>query len=260
MDLRPPTYSGRVGAGESRHERLVRDEFSRTAAAFADRQRHRYQELGAVAFSGLASGGSVLEVGAGAGTFLGGFRSRASFGVALDFTRPMLEVARRDHPWIKCVLGRGTELPLRSRSFELVACANALHHMPDPGPVLREMARVTDHRVLIVDQAASEDPVEADAQNQLERLRDPSHARSLPPSDQRRLLQQAGLEVVAERVVERDETVSVWTNPREFAPDRIHAVRQFLAGSASTTGMSFRKQGADWVFRRRTLLLLGELA
>lgn len=240
------------------HEQLVREEFSRTAAAFADRQRRRYEAFDAVSFSGLAAGGSVLEVGAGAGSFLAGFRQAASLAVALDFTRPMLEVARRDHGWIACVLGRGTELPFPARSFQLVACANALHHMPDPAAVLSEMARTTCHRVLVVDQAASEIRSEAEAQNRLERLRDPSHATARSLSDQRRLLEGAGLEVVAGRVVERDETVSAWTNPREFSGDRIEAVQQFLTRHSSTTGMGFRKVGDDWVFRRRTALLLGE--
>lgn len=248
-----------MGADRNTHERLVREEFSRTAAAFADRQRRRYDALDAVSFSGFAAGGRVLEVGAGAGTFLDGFRPLASLAVALDFTRPMLEIARHDHPWIRCVLGRGTELPFPSRSFHLVACANALHHMPDPGAVLTEMARTTRHRVLVVDQAASERSAEAEAQNRLERLRDPSHATSRSPSDQRRLLEGAGLKVIAERVVESEEKVSEWISPREFSPDRIEAVRQSLTRYASTTGMRFRKLGDDWVFRRQTVMLLAEL-
>ena len=131
--------------------------------------------------------------------------------------------------------------------------------MPDPGAVLSEMARATRYRVLLVDQAASESMAEAEVQNELERLRDPSHATSRSPSDQRRLLEGAGLKVVAERVVEHDETVSAWTSPREFPPDRIEAVRQFLSRYASDTGMRFRPLGDDWVFRRRTVLLLAEL-
>lgn len=249
---------GCVGVDDDLHERVVRDEFSRTAAAFADRHRHRYDALDAVSFSGLARGGRVLEVGAGAGAFLGGFRQVASLAIALDFTKPMLEVARHDHPWVRCVLARGTELPFPARSFELVACANALHHMPDPGSVLREMARTTRGRVLVVDQAASETRTEAEAQNQLERLRDPSHVTARSPSSQRRLLESAGLEVVGERVVEHEETVSAWTSSREFPPSRIEAVRQFLSRHASSTGMEFRKLGDDWAFRRRTVVLLAE--
>ncbi|HEX4214392.1 MAG TPA: methyltransferase domain-containing protein [Candidatus Dormibacteraeota bacterium] len=240
------------------HQQAIQEEFSRTAEAFADRQRRRYAVLDPVVFSRLEPGQRVLEVAAGAGTFLAAFDPAASLAVALDLTRAMLDVARRDHPRISCVLGDGAGLPFASGSFDLVACASAVHHFPDPLPILAEMARASRGRVMIVDQFASEDPQEAAAMTELERLRDPSHAVSRPVSEQRRLLEAAGLSVVDERRVEHDERVSSWTNSREFPADRIAAVRRFIADRGCDTGMDLRPDGEDWVFRRRMVELLGE--
>lgn len=240
------------------HQQAVQEEFSRTAEAFADRQRRRYRILDPVAFSRVEPGQRVLEVAAGAGTFLAAFHPIASLTVALDLTRAMLEVARRDHPWIGCVIGDGARLPFADASFDVVACASAVHHFPDPLPILTEMARVSRGRVMIVDQFATEAPGEAEAMTELERLRDPSHAWSRPVSEQRRLFEAAGLRVVDERRDEHDERVSSWTNPREFPPHRIAAVRGFIADRGGETGMDLRPDGDDWIFRRRMVELLGE--
>ena len=156
------------------------------------------------------------------------------------------------------MIGDGSRLPFASGSFDLVACASAVHHFPEPLPILAEMARVSRGRVMIVDQFATEDPDQAAAMTELERLRDPSHALSRPVSEQRRLMEAAGLSIIDERRDEHDERVSSWTNSREFPPDRINAVHRFIAERGSATGMNLRPDGEDWIFRRRMVELLGE--
>lgn len=234
----------------------VRDEFSRTAEAFTQRTRDRYASLGAVEFARTRQGDRVLEVGAGGGGFLKHFQGLASVAVAYDLTPAMLEVAQRDHPWMVCAVGDGASIPFLDGTFDLVACALAVHHMPDPLPIVREMARVTRDRVLIVDQAAAEDPAEAAAQTELEQLRDPTHAASRPPSAYRALLQEAGLRIVDERQDESDASLASWASPAEFPEDRVRAVWEFVERRGDTTGLRFRRAGSDWTYTRRTLLLL----
>lgn len=234
----------------------VREEFSRTAEAFNQRTRDRFARLGAVEFARTRPGDRVLEVGAGGGGFLKHFQTLASIAVAYDLTPAMLEVARRDHPWMLCAVGDGASVPFRDGTFDLVACALAVHHMAEPLPVVREIARVTRDRVLIVDQAASEDPAEAAAQTELERLRDPTHATSRPPSAYRSLLEDAGLRVVDERCDETEASLASWASPAEFPEDRVRAVWDFVERRGDATGLRFRRAGSDWAYTRRTLLLL----
>jgi SAM-dependent methyltransferase len=62
-----------------------------------------------------------------------------------------------------------------------VVCRLALHQVADPAAVVREMLRVTRPagRIGITDMIADDDPVVAAEANRLERLRDPSHHRTL---------------------------------------------------------------------------------
>ncbi|HZU17397.1 MAG TPA: methyltransferase domain-containing protein [Candidatus Dormibacteraeota bacterium] len=237
----------------------VRQEFSRTAEAFTRRTRDRYRGLGVVEFARSRPGERVLEVGAGSAGFLKHF-TEAGLAVALDLTPAMLELGRREHPWIACVVGDGGQLPFATARFDLVASALAFHHLPDPLPVLREMARVSRGRVLVVDQCAAEDPDQAATQTRLERLRDPTHAVSRPASAYRDLLGAAGVAVLDERLVEHRARLDRWITPEEFPAERIRAVLEFVEHEAEGTGMGFRREGGGWTYVRRILMLLGTVA
>ena len=243
------------------HRASVRSEFERAAAAFAERTAGRFDQLGVVAFSRVREGGTVLEVGAGTGNFLALFQAVAGRLLAVDVTRGMLEQARRRHRGLQLVLADGARLPLRDGSVDLAASAQALHHMPDPIPVLRELGRVAAGRgrVLIVDQVASEAPEEAAALHELEVVRDPSHAATRPPSELRRLLAAAGLRLLDERLTEQEQRLSNWMWPGEFPAERIDAVRDLIARRGGETDMGFRElDGGDYSFTRRRVMLLAE--
>ena len=243
------------------HRASLRAEFERAAAAFAERTAGRFDQLDVVAFSRLRRGATVLEVGAGTGNFLALFQDVAGLLVGVDIARGMLEQARRRHPGLQLVLTDGAWLPLASGSVDLAASAQALHHMPDALPVLRELGRVAGSRgrVLVVDQVASEAPEEAAAMHELEVLRDPSHAATRPPSELRRLLAAAGLRLLDERLTEQEQRLSGWMWPGEFPPERIDAVRELIARRGGETGMGVRDVGGgDYAFTRRRVMLLAE--
>ena len=243
------------------HRASLRSEFERAAAAFAERTVGRFDQLAVVAFSRLREGGTVLEVGAGTGNFLALFEDVAALLLAVDVTPGMLEQARRRHPGLQLVLADGARLPLKDGSVDLAASAQALHHMPDPLPVLRELGRVSKGRgrVLVVDQVATEVPEEAAAMHELEVLRDPSHAATRPPSELRRLLAAAGLRLLDERLAEQEQRLSGWMWPAEFPPERIDAVRELIARRGGETGLGFRELGGgDYAFTRRRVMLLAE--
>jgi SAM-dependent methyltransferase len=240
----------------------VRDEFRRTAEGFAARTQGRFAHHGVVEFARPKPGWTVAEIGAGTGNFLALFAGVAGRLVAVDLTPEMLTVARDRHEGLELVAADGSALPFRSGSIDLVASAQALHHIARPVEVLREMRRVVraEGRVLVVDQTATEKFEEAVAMDELERLRDPSHAASRPPSAFRTIVRAAGLEVVDERLVEVENRLSEWMWPGEFPVERIDAVRAFIAARGAQTGMGFRPDGDDFVFTRRRILLLARRA
>lgn len=241
------------------HDGAVRAEFDRAAAHFAERTEGRFDHMDPVAFSRASQGDTVVEVGAGTGNFLALFGDVAGLGIAVDLTPAMLREARR-HEGLYLVAGDGRRLPLRSASADLVASAQALHHIHDPVAVVKEMRRVAKPggRVLLVDQVATERYEEALMMTELELARDPSHAMSRPPSAYRMMARAAGLEIVDERVAESEQRLSTWMWPGEFPEKRIEAVRDLIERIGPETGMGFERDGDDWVFVRRRLMLLAE--
>lgn len=237
-------------------------EFERAAALFGARTEGRFDHMGVTAFARVQRPSVVAEVGAGTGNFLALFAPVARRLVAVDLTPAMLRQARGRHPGMDTVAGHGARLPLRSRSIDLVCSAQVLHHVPEPVPFVQEMRRVArdEGRVLIVDQAASERYEEAVAMNELERLRDPSHAASRPPSALRVVLASAGLEIDDERIVAGRQRFTDWMWAGEHPEERIEAVRAFIARRGGETGMGFERDGDDWVFERRRIMLLARRA
>jgi len=81
----------------------------------------------------------VLELGAGATDLLAA--ADAPFKVAGDLSMPMLG-ARPRGPGTVRVVADAQRVPCRDGSFDAVFCVNLLEHVPDPGRVLAEAARV----------------------------------------------------------------------------------------------------------------------
>ena len=240
------------------HADGIRSEFTRAAPTFGDRTAGRFDHMDVVGFSRVQSGATIVEVGAGTGNFLSLFDEVAAKQVAIDLTPAMLEQAVVRNPHLDAVVADGAKLPLRSRSVDLVTSAQALHHIHEPVPVLLEMRRVVapGGRVLIVDQVATERVEETQFMNKLDHIRDPSHAACRPPSAFRIMVAAAALEVEDETIKESQERVSSWMSPAEFPPDRIAAVNEFIAKHGPETGMDFERDGDDWVYTRRRIMVL----
>lgn len=244
--------------GPVRDDEDLIQEFERAAAAFTERSAGRFDNMGVVEFARVGGHESVLEVGAGSGNFLSLFEGAARSLVALDITPGMLEQARLRHPSLQLVRGNAFVLPFRAGSFDLVSSAQALHHINRPVPVLSEMRRVcaADGHVLIVDQLATESYEQIAFMNELETLRDPSHATSRPASAFRAIAMAAGLEIVDEKIFEERSRFSKWMWPAEFPEERIEKVREFVRRFGGETGMEFERHGDDWTFTRRRIMLL----
>lgn len=248
------------GTGEPSHVDRLRSEFTRAAATFGQRTKGRFDGYGIVDFARVAPHESVLEVGAGTGNFLSLFYGAAGTLIAADITLAMLTSGRAAHPYINAVAADGARLPLRSRTIDVAASAQMFHHVPEPVPVLREMTRVMSDRgrMLIVDQVATDKFEEAVAMNELEIIRDPSHAASRPRSAFHVMLRAAGLTVSDERVEAGRQRFSDWMWPGEFPRERIDDVLDFIERRGPETGMDFERDGDDWVFTRRRIMLLAE--
>jgi SAM-dependent methyltransferase len=183
---------------------MAEDRFARTAAKVAAHQDARAPELGErVRAFVLPSGREhCLDVGCGAGALALALAPHVVDVVGLDRVTELLELARKRAPAnATFVEGDAERLAFDEASFDLAGTLRTLHHVPRPELVLAELARVTRRggRVLVIDQLAPADPLEALAVDRFERARDEGHTRLLPDSDLRQLFEANELALLRER-------------------------------------------------------------
>jgi ubiquinone/menaquinone biosynthesis C-methylase UbiE len=190
---------------------MAEDRFARTAERFAEQQDARAGELAERVRAFLVAGGDerALDVGCGAGALALALAPLVREVVGVDRVPELLALARERAPEnATFVEADATHLPYGEGEFDLAGTLRTLHHVPRPELVAAELARVTKvgGRVLVIDQIAPVDPLDALAVDRFERARDPGHARLLPESDLRHLFDSNGLVLLRERRdVERRE-------------------------------------------------------
>jgi ubiquinone/menaquinone biosynthesis C-methylase UbiE len=190
---------------------MAEDRFARTAERFVAQQDARAGELAERVRAFLVASGEerALDVGCGAGALALALAPLVREVVGVDRVPELLALARERAPEnATFVEADATHLPYDESEFDLAGTLRTLHHVPRPELVAAELARVTKvgGRVLVIDQLAPVDPLDALAVDRFERARDPGHARLLPESDLRHLFDSNGLVPLRERRdVERRE-------------------------------------------------------
>jgi SAM-dependent methyltransferase len=183
---------------------MTENRFARTAQQMGDLQDARADDLRerVRSFAVLRGDEHALDVGCGAGALALALAPLVADVVGVDRVPELLALARERAPAnATFVEGDATQLDFRDGSFDLCGTLRTLHHVPRPELVLAELARVTrpGGRVLVVDQLAPIDPLDALAVDRFERARDPEHARLLPEIDLRQLFEANRLAVLSER-------------------------------------------------------------
>lgn len=91
---------------------------------------------------------TMLEVGAGNGFLTSALKPHFDLW-CLDFSHTML--ARNPLPEARKVQGLAESLPFEDNEFDIVFCANLLHHLENPLDAVREMKRVAKHHVILLE-------------------------------------------------------------------------------------------------------------
>jgi SAM-dependent methyltransferase len=218
----------------SEHKEHILDQFTRQAVPFATAAAIRNEDAlnRIVKMAQAGPDDTVLDVACGPGLLACAFARVVRYVTGIDLTPAMLEQARalqRQQGLENLTWQQGDVLPLpyEDASFSIVSARFAFHHFLDPLAVLIEMRRVCrpGGRVVVADSAPAVD--KADAFNRMERLRDPSHVRALPPDEHRALFAKAGLPAprVQPDLLPGDvESLLARSFPREGDADRIRKI------------------------------------
>jgi SAM-dependent methyltransferase len=101
-----------------------------------------------------SQGKAVLDYGCGHGYVLGHYARNGASVTGLDVTERAVELARARFELLgldgRFERNDGTSVPFASGSFDIVCSMGVLHHIPEPEPVVAELARVLKPGGLLV--------------------------------------------------------------------------------------------------------------
>lgn len=207
---------------------------------------------------------TVLDVACGPGLTACAVAKVAAHVTGVDLTPAMIERARTRQARLSLnnlswQVGDVYSLPFADDSFSLVLTRFSFHHFLNPAGVLAEMIRVCqpDGRVMIWDAIPEAD--KAEAYDQLEKLKDPSHVRALPAVELLEIVNRAGLKNVKtapynlEFEVEQ-QLAAMFPNPGDE-----EKIRQIYKDNLiiDTLGMGVHKRGDAIHFHYPTMIIVG---
>ncbi len=179
---------------------------------------------------------AVLDVAAGTGHLSRAIAPHVKQVVALDATPEMLLEGRHqaEQDGIGNIVfeqGLAEDLPYPTDAFDMVMSRFAIHHFEDPNLPMEEMVRVCrpGGKVAVIDLVSPENEALATTYNQLERMRDSSHTKAPSPSELKRLMQGAGLDIGHTISREIEVNVDRWLELTETSPEIGRAIVEELA-------------------------------
>ncbi len=191
----------------------------------------------------------VLDVACGTGAATLAFAARCRGAIGLDFAPAALAAARataaaRGIANAIFLAGELERMPLADGRCTGATCRFSFHHFVNPARVFAEMARVVGANgwMLISDLLSADDPAKSDLHNQMERLSDPTHARSLPAREFEAMFAAEGFRVAMKIVRETRGAFADWIAFNHTPPERAARLRDLMetavAGDRAGLGMT----------------------
>jgi ubiquinone/menaquinone biosynthesis C-methylase UbiE len=178
----------------------------------------------------------VLDVATGSGHTAMATARYVSHVTALDVTMEMLREMRanagaKNLSNISTVLGDALALPFSSASFDVVTCRIAPHHFADLNVALREAARVLQPGGMfyVLDCSAPDDPDALSFIDEIEKLRDPSHVATYPPSHWQSALTAADFTVKKINLLPRRYDLFSWLDRARSSERARHLIFRKIA-------------------------------
>jgi ubiquinone/menaquinone biosynthesis C-methylase UbiE len=239
------------------------DSIQQSAQDQFQKQSHRYVKghilentedvTAALAVITLPAGAEALDVATGAGHTAFRLAQAGLRVTASDLTPAMLQRVREGAAErglsIETRQHSAEALPYPDATFDLVTCRVAPHHFSSPADFVRESARVLKPGgwFIVIDGTVPDDSPEAESWlHQVEKLRDPSHNRLLPPREWRTLSEQNGLVVQKVDVAFRKQPDLEWYfETAATSSENREKVRALIASATDTIRQHYRLAEED---------------
>lgn len=248
------------------HNDTVKQSFKNQAEKFAAYHMSK-TEYTDYLIQKIAATGEEHALEVAAGTCICG-RALAPFVrdiTCLDLTEEMLSEGKRlaaenqiSNMYFQ--LGNAEKLPYEAESFALVITRLSFHHFADPEIPFREMQRVLKKggKLVIWDMEAVEEPLRA-TNDEIERMRDPSHTRILSREEFEKMFQKNFMLQCEEATlvpVNLDSWMELTETPKEIREKIIALMKNDIYGGCPT-GFAPYLQENKIMFDHRWLLLIG---
>jgi ubiquinone/menaquinone biosynthesis C-methylase UbiE len=251
---------------KNEHDKAIVDQFTRQAVPFSLQPAHSQEAFLNLILesSGVGPEDTVLDVACGPGLVACALAARARHVTGIDLTPAMIARARQLQAEqgltnLSWQIGTVLPLPYEDASFSLVVSRYSFHHFLDPRAVFAEMVRVCTPggRVLVADvtmEAAKRDYFDFE-----EKLRDPSHTRSLTPEEFQRLAGEFKLQEITTAFIKSERNLETHLKasfPHPGDDDKVRKIFREDLGK-NELGLGAYWQGDQIYFAYHIIILVG---
>jgi ubiquinone/menaquinone biosynthesis C-methylase UbiE len=213
---------------------VLKGRWEKAADAYATGEHKSGRELELVVeFAAPKGNERVLDIGAGAGHTALALAPHVRSVVLTDPVEAMLAAARRVFEQAgvgnaEFMVASAEQLPFDDVSFDIVTTRLAAHHFDDVALAMREIARVLRPGgvFIFVDTLAPENPESAAFQDEVERLRDPTHRHIYTKAEWMALAEKAGLMINHTDEVRKAHPFESWLERGGEDADTMQRVRE----------------------------------
>lgn len=118
---------------------------------------HASEEIAIKRLLGTKTFKSAADIGGGYGRLCILLRKYADKVTLAEPSKQQLDIAKtflKDYPEVKRVLTQSDDLKFKDQSLDLITVIRVMHHLPDPAPSFKELARVlADNGIIILEVA-----------------------------------------------------------------------------------------------------------
>jgi ubiquinone/menaquinone biosynthesis C-methylase UbiE len=257
----------RIEMNHADQRSLIVDQFTRMAKPFAELPAHSTDDSIRLVreAAGISASDEVLDVACGPGLLACAFAADARHVTGIDLTPAMIEQAEalaktRGLTNVTWQVGDVATLPYPDGVFSVAFTRYSFHHLLDPAGVLAEMVRVArpGGRVVVVD-VYTTSPEQAQAYDDVEILRDPSHVRALRFEELEALFRGASLQTVTTTSYKLDVGLDEILRASFTSPAAAATIRQILTDDLgrNRVGVDARLVNGQIHFSFPTVVLVG---